>query len=149
VELARADLDFSVARYRRTPQGNSQLSLLILENQVAQAELLLQGALQDEKADPHEAHIKCLESSADLAKRQFDWFSEFSKTFTELFPNEKMKRFHLNLELAQLAIELGKDPIVSNMPMDHLQWQIEQLELETYKGWEVATPQKQQLLPAK
>lgn len=130
LELAKMDLDIAVARNQRTPQAYSQFSLLRLQNQVSQAEVLLENALLTEQPNPHRAHKKCLQLSVELAQSQLDWVSEYSKKIPGMFPSDEVKRFSMNLELAQLARERANDATIDNSPMHHLQWQIDQLQTD-------------------
>jgi hypothetical protein len=130
LELAKADLEIAVSQNQRTPYVYSPLSLMRLTGQVSQAELLLENSLQNEPFDSHSVHIKCVELSVEMARKQLDWISEASKSLPEMFHGEQVKRFRLGLELNQLALERAKDPPTTASPTDHLRWQIDQLQSE-------------------
>lgn len=130
LEIAKTDLQIAIAQNRRITNRNSTIFLTRLKTQVELAEMNLAAALKQEKVGLHQLHIKRLESSVDLAKSQLNWVREVNKGIPGAYRDEQTKRAKLRFELAGLELERAKSSDVTKTPVDHLQWQIDQLQSE-------------------
>ena len=75
-------------------------------------------------------HIKRLEASVDLTKSQLEWIRKINIGIPGMYREEYLKRAQQSVELAQLELERATNSRVTKTPIDHLQWQIDQIQSE-------------------
>ena len=88
------------------------------------------SALKGKQLDVHELHINQLKASVDLAKNQLQWVQEINKKIPGTYQAEYLKRSRLEVELKEIELKRARSSKVTKTPVDHLQWQIDQIQSE-------------------
>lgn len=130
LEIAKTDLEIALSQNRRIQNSNNKVFLNRLNTQIELAEMILATALKDETVDAHKMHIKRLEASVDLTKSQLEWIRKINIGIPGMYREEYLNRAQQSVELAQLELEKATNSRVTKTPIDHLQWQIDQIQSE-------------------
>lgn len=132
----RKQADLAEHRYRsavreneRIPLLNSKQILLRLRQRLDYAKLLVDrlDASGQDPAGLQVASLELVKNDAEMAKQRLKWALEASENSVTAIPDDTIRRYLLEAELAELALERAKQKDYFDDPMNHLQWQLNRL----------------------
>lgn len=126
LQLAKVELDRALAVNERMPVFTPATIQLLRRNvEVAEAKL---AALKDsQQVNAHAAHVCELENGLKLAEHKWKLAIRIRERSPGLIDDARVEVLRLRVEVARLALARSKEPDLVTTPIQHIEWELDQL----------------------
>jgi hypothetical protein len=129
LKLAKLELERAIkANEKAAIYTTTTLELLRTNVDIAQARLDAVG--QPEKLSMHAAHLREVEGAAKIADLRLKQAEQLHEEVPSSFSESRVESMRLRAEIARLELQRARNPAVVSSPLEHLQWQMDQLRQE-------------------
>jgi len=130
LKLANLELKRVSAANKRLPGLYSLVTIELLRRDVNIAQMRLDALSRSGAANTHAAHLRWLESTVKIAEFRWKTAERLRERSPELSEASQVETQRLRAEVARLALARARDPARVATPVDHMQWQLDQLRQE-------------------
>lgn len=129
LKLAKVELERALATNKRV-QIYSAVTLELLRRNVDICETRLAALSRPSEVNSHAAHLRELEAKLKIAELRRKVAVKLQERLPGSIDASKVEAARLRVEVARLALARARDPAHVATPLDHMQWQLEQLRQE-------------------
>lgn len=128
LRLAQADLEIALERNRQVPGNVSDMDLKRLKANIRVARQQLAVTRQISHGSAYPNQLVAAKSAAEMAHQEYHSALKANKDLPGTIPMPLINRMKIKAELANIRVELWKDPgdYIPSM-MHEMQWQIDRL----------------------
>lgn len=127
LDLAKLELQIAVGANARLLGVYASATIERLRSNVAISESRLKEVSGGGKQDWHTAHLRELEGAFKMAEQRLKSALEINDRAPGSLPPHEVERLRLRAAVTRLALARAHDPSKVATPLDHLQWQLDQL----------------------
>lgn len=138
LRLEKARLKLAKLELERAMKANEKLAIYttttleLLRTNVDIAQARLDAVTQQGKESIHAAHLREVEGAAKIADLHLKQAERLHEQVPSSVSQSRVEAMRLRAEIARLELRRARDPAVVSSPIDHLQWQLEQLRGELF-----------------
>ncbi len=130
VQLAKLELERAAAANKRMPGIYSPIAVELLQRNVIVAEARLGELSRTGDFNAHAIHLRELEGAQKIAELRLKNAQRLRQGLPASGDASQVESLRLRTEIARLELARARDPEHVATPLDHLQWQLEQLRHE-------------------